>query len=317
MKVFSLEFGMQLCCFKGGSGSGGGGSSGAIDFPTYMKDWHEDALGGGAFPTDMRDVMNAAIGSSPFIGENTYDPDADITAYEAAIAGFGAIIAGINEPVDWAALYNQAVATIDGVSDVDITADVAAFAAEQDDQLLAVVLPRFESGMRDIGAVVSSAFAIGSSNIEGFRDRDVARHSSKLRLAVVADKERLYLEGTSQMMQFLHARYGWEEAYMRTIIEGRRIKIIAKKEEADTNLKIDESDALWDLKVFKFGGNLLSSISGSAVSEEAEVNILPSVIGGALSGAAAGAMVGSVVPGLGTVTGAIIGGVLGAGAGFL
>lgn len=314
MKIFSAEFGMQLHYFKGGSS--GGGSSGKVDFPDYMKTWHGQALDHGGLDTvlsSVTDVMNAAFGNSPFTGENAYDPDADITVYEAAIADFDVIIAGIDEPVDWAVLYDQAVTSIDGVSEAEITADVAAFAAEQDDQLITVVLPRFESGMRDIGAVVSSAFAIGKSNIEGFRDRDVARHSSKIRLAVIADRGRLYLEGTSQMMRFLQAKYSWEESYMRTVIDAKRIKIVAKKEETDSNLKIDEADALWDFGVFRYGGNLLSSISGSAVSEDEKTrsSVLPSAIGGTLSGAVAGAMITG-----GNPMGAVVGGVLGAAAGL-
>jgi len=314
MKAFSLEFGFQLLYFKGGSG--GGGSSGDVDYPDYMKTWHGQMLdhAGADTPTSsLTDVMNAALGSSPFAAAVAYDPDADITALEAVIAGFDTIIAGIDEPVDWAALFTQAETSIDGVSDADITADVAAFAAEQDDQLTAVTLPRFEAGMRDINAVVSSAFVIGRSNIEGFRDRDVARHSSKLRLAVVSDRQRLYLEGTSQMLRLLIARYTWEESYMRTVIEGKRIKIVAKKEETDVNLDIDESDALWDIELFQHGGNLLASIGSGVVSaDRRRRSALTSAIGGALSGAAAGAMMSGGNPWM-----ALGGAVLGAGASLL
>jgi len=306
----SYEYKGSIAKCKGGGGSSGGGASGKVDFPDYMKTWHGQALdhaGVDTVASSVTDIINAALGNSPFAGVNAYDPDADITAYEAAIAGFDVLIAGIDEPVDWAALYTQAVASIDGVSNAEITADVVAFAAEQDDQLTTIVLPRFESGMRDIGAVVSSAFAIGKSNIEGFRDRDVARHSSKIRLAVVSDRGRLYLEGTSQMMQFLQAKYAWEESYMKTVIEGKRIKIVAKKEQTEVDMKIDEADSLWDFGVFRYGTNMLASISGSAVSEDSEMksNLLPSVIGGALSGAAAGTMIGG--PGWGTAIGAVAG----------
>ena len=76
-------------------------------------------------------------------------------------------------------------------------------------------------------------------------------------------------------------------------MESKRIKIVAKKEELDSQLTIDEKSALWDLSIFKFGGNFLSSISGSAVSQGTE---LPgsdkgaSALGGALAGAGMGLM---------------------------
>ena len=344
MKVFSLEFGMQLHYFKGG---GGGSASGAIDFPTHMKDWHSMALDSNTVDTltnSMTDAMNAAYGSSPYSGEDAYDPDADITAYEAAITGFAAIIAGMDEEVDWASLFVQAETSIgviadiavDGISEAEIVADIDAFADQLDDEILVKVLPRFEAGMRDIGAVVSSAFALGRSNIEGFRDREVAKHASALRLAaeyknadVELDEAKAnltkelgsigaYTEGTSQMIQLLIARYAWEESYTKVVIEGKRIKIVAKKEETESNLKIDELDALWDLKTFRYGGNLLGSISGTAVTEEMKPEVWPSVIGGALSGAMAGAMYGGTKGAVvGGGWGIAIGAVVGAAAGYL
>ena len=314
----SYEYSGSIAECKGGSGggSGGGSSSGAVSYPAYVETVHSDWInnsGADTLTSSVTDAMNSAYGNSPWTGAIPYDPDADITAYEAAISGFDAIIAGINEPVDWAALFTQAVSSIDGVSDAEITADVVAFAAEQDDQLTTVTLPRFEAGMRDINAVVSSAFAIGKSNIEGFRDRDVARHSSKLRLAIIADRGRLYIEGTSQMMNFLLQKYSWEESYMKVVVEGKRIKLVAKKEESDMNLNIDEKDALWDLEVFQYGGNLLASVAGGVSTPNVDSpSKMQSAIGGALQGAAAGAMMSG-----GNPYAIAAGAALGAGSAFL
>lgn len=88
-----------------------------------------------------------------------------------------------------------------GITDPTIVADVAAFAAEQDDNITTRVLPRFRRGMQDIGAVVSSAFPIGEAIIEAFQARDVAKYDSGLRVAAVmknadieAESERLHLD---------------------------------------------------------------------------------------------------------------------------
>lgn len=317
MKTFSIEFGMQLVYFKGG-----GGSAGDVDYPDHMKNFHKQILDHNnvdVIASSMVDIMDAALGSSPFAALTAYDPDVQITAFEAAIAGFDAIIAGVNEESDWDSLYDQAVSSVDTISDAEITADVSAFADEQDDEIITKVLPRFEGGMRDIGAVLSSAFVLGKSNIEGFRDRDVARHSSKLRISAVADRSRLYIEAVDQMLRLKLSRISWEEAYARMIVESQRIKIVAKKEETDTNRTIDESDARWDLEVFQYGANVLASIGGGTmVPKTPEKNVAASTLGGAMSGAAAGALYGAsagtkVGPGWGTV----IGGVLGAAVGYL
>ncbi len=329
----------------GKGNGGGGGGTGIVDYPAHMKTWHTAALGDGSVITsDISDIMEAALGSSPFAAASAYNPDADITAYEAAISGFSALLTGITETTDWAALYTQATTSITisdkavtGITDAEIVIDSAAFGDSLDDQITTTVLPRFQSGMRDINSVVSSAFVIGESNIEGFRDRDVAKHESGLRVVaqlknadVDLDVAKMNLSkdiGVEQtrasaadsMLKFLIQKYSWEDGYMRTVIEGKRIKIVAKKEENAEDIGIDEADAKWDLEVFQYGANLLASI-GSGVASPKDgggPSQLQTAIGGAMSGAATGALIGSVVPGLGTGAGAGIGAALGFAAAFL
>lgn len=302
-------------------GGGGGGGAGVVDYPDYMKDYHENILGDGVLTDDATDIMEAAQGASPFAAAVAYDPDTPIADMETAVAGFNAMLAAIIETTDWAALFTQAETSIgatDGISEAVITADVDAFADELDDEILTKVLPRFQAGMRDINAVTSSAFVLGEAVIEGFRDREVAKHSSALRLSAAGknaiielDDKKMYLEGSSQMLRFLMTKYSWEESYMKTVIEQRRIKLVALKEEIDTNIKIDEADALWDLQVFQYGSNVLASIGGGVVDPNLKgPSTASSVIGGALSGVAAGAMVGSSMGN--PVAGAAVGGLLGA-----
>lgn len=293
-------------------GSGGGSSSGEIGFPAYMETIHSDWLDNTGVDTisdSMTDVMNTMLGGSPWTLLSAYDPDADITAYEAAITAFAAILAGISDTVDWAALYTQAEASIGAVSNALIVADEAAFATMIDDQITTEVLPRFEGGMRDINAVVSSAFVVGRSIIEGFRNRDVAKHGSALRLEAAVNDKNLYVNAANQMLTLMLNRVNWEAAYVHTVVESKRIKIVAKKEQTDMDADIDKRDALWDAEVFQYGANLLGSI-GSGVVKPDKPSQLQSMLGGAMTGAAAGGMVGGP-------HGAAAGAVIGAASAFL
>ncbi len=334
----------------GGSSGGGGGGSGVVDYPAYMTTFHEGVLGAGAMGAEtMTAAMAAAYGASPWAGAVAYDPAADIIDYEAAVTDFAAILAGIDDVVDWTAFYTQAGASIDigditdtanvnGITEALIVADVDAFADNLDDEITTKVLPRFQSGMRDINAVVSSAFVIGEAVIEGFRDREVAKHGSELRLSarhknadIGLENERLHLEvekfnvfkeidlvkarvmAADQMLRLMLQRISFEDGYTKTFIEASRIKIVANKEEIDAGLIMSQKDALWDLEVFQHGANLLASIgSGVAGTKGNEPSQMQSVLGGAMSGAAAGAMVSG-----GNPYGIAIGAVLGAGSAFL
>ena len=283
----------------GGSSGGGGGGSGVVDYPDYMKTQHEDWL------DDLDTVITAAVGNSPWTGVVAFDPTADITAYETVIAGFAAILAGITDTTDWAALYTQAETSIDATSEALIIANVAAFADNLDDEITTKVLPRFQSGMLDINAVVSSAFVIGEAVIEGFRNREVAKFEGDLRISTSKADGLNRLNATEQMLRLMLQRITFEESYMKAYIEGKRIKIVAEKEELDMNTKIDEADALWDLEVFQHGANMLAAIGGGTANPKGkEPSQAQSVIGGAMAGAAAGTM---VMPGWGTAIGAVLG----------
>jgi hypothetical protein len=333
-----------------GNSGGGGGGAGEVSYPTYVEDYFSDmtiglgAGGGTTMTMDIVTAMNTAqAGATPFATAVAYDPDTDIAAYEAAITAFDAILAAIDEPTDWATLYDQAETSIvipdeavDAITDAEIVIDSAAFGASLDDQITSVILPRFRRGMQNINAVVSSAFVVGAAVIEGFRTRDVAKHESGLRVAAQlknADVEvkvaianlskdvgvsQTRVSATSDILRFLMQKYAWEEAYARLVIEANRIKIVAKKEESEVNLEIDEADASWDLEVFQHGANMLASIGGGTSSpQKRKKNQMASAIGGALTGAAGGAMVGASYGTAGGPYGAVIGAVLGAAAGLL
>ena len=299
MKIYNPEFGLELRYFKGG----GGGSSGQVDYPQYMKDWHYSALNhGGAdvLISSMTDVMNAALANSPFTGALAYSPDNELVSIIAAPTALDNLVALMSAGTGLDTIITNVL------DNTRITDSVSEFAADLDNRLLTEVLPRFEAGMRDINAVVSSAFVLGRAFIEEAQDRQVSKYAADLRLKSFGD----------DAIKIIGLKLQYQHLVSSMIIEANRMKIVAKKEETDENLKISESDGLWDIEVFKHGGNLLSSISGAAVSLSKH-NTASSVIGGALSGAAAGAMVGSVVPGIGTAVGAVAGGILGAASGML
>jgi len=299
-------------------GSGGGGASGAVSHSAYLETIHKDWLNATGLDTiekSVTEVMDSALGSSPWTGLTAYNPDTAISAYEAEMVLLKALLTGLVDTTDWAALYAQAETTIVGPGEAALIADADAFADILDADINTKILPRFRRGMQDINAVVSSAFVIGEAIIEGFRDRELAKYTSVARLESNSKK----LTATEQMMQMMTRRIAWRGDYAKLSIEANRIKIVAKKEQADQDATIDEADAKWDLEVFQHGGNLMAAIgSGTAIPNLAKTNKAASMLGGALSMASAGAMAGTAVsPGPGTLIGAGIGGVLGAAASFL
>lgn len=147
------------------------------------------------------------------------------------------------------------------------------------------ILPKLEGGMRDINAVQSSAFAQARSNL--WTD-----YAAKL----ASDKIKLRGEAVSK------------------VVEANKLAVIAFKEELDKNVEIDAKDSKWDLEVFKYGGNFLSSIQGTQTPQGNSDE--PSQTQSALAGAASGAAMGAQMSG-GNPWGIAAGAAIGAGASFL
>lgn len=271
---------------------GGGGSSGAVSYPAYMELWHTrvlDKSGTDVIVHSMTDIMNSAIGFSPWTGAAAYDPDIPIATMLASVGD-------LQTMVDLLSSGTTLDTLIAGILDESRVDDVVAeYAADFDARLTAEILPRFERGMQDINAVVSSAFVIGKAIIEENQDRQVAKFSADLHNKFAGD----------DALKIVALKLEYQKAASHMISEANRIKIVAKNEELEVNTKIDEEDALWDLEVFQYGANLLAGIgSGTARPLSKQPSKAQSAIGGAMSGAAAGAMFGPY--------GAIFGAVLGA-----
>jgi len=276
-----------------GSSGGGGGGSGVVEYPAHITAWQDAVLGTGTMAAneDMTEVMTAAIGASPYIGVDAYDPDDDITTMIAAPDT-------LQTMVDLLSAGTGLDTLISSVLDhAKVDDSVTEYAADLDARLVGEVLPRFEAGMRDINAVVSSAFVIGRALIEENQDRQVAKYSSALHMKTFSD----------DVISVIGLKLQYQHAASMMISDVNRIKIVAKKEESAANIEIDAADALWDLQVFQYGANLLASGGGGVASPTVnKPSQLQTALGGAMSGAAAGAMVTG-----GNPYGAAIGAVLG------
>lgn len=300
----------------GSSGGGGGGGSGRVDYPDYMEAVHQDWLEGAASSRltteNVTAIMAAAIGDSPFSGESAYDPETDLDAIDTAVCAFNTVVDALSHLTDWETAIANAASVLDAsvITDDYINEDVDAYAEVLDDQLETVAIPRFEAGMLNVNAVMSSAFVLGRAIMEGMRNRDVAKYSAGLREKMHWHRNDMVLKSVDRMLGDLIQRVEFERHVAILTSEAKRIRIVAVKEQTDQDLTISEEDARWDLEVFQYGANVLASIGGGTAGTKKEPSKAQSAIGGALAGAAMGAQVGGG-------PGAIIGAAVGLGASLL
>jgi len=288
-----------------GFGSGGGGSSGTVDYPDYMKTQHETWL------TSIASAMSTAqSGASPFSGFTAVD----ITALFGTPSPTAAAALQALNALDLNTLFDDYFTDTTLETGIDVDAVVTAEADLLDDRLISDVLPRYEAAKSNAGAAFTSAFVIGRAILEDGNNKQVAAFDAKLRLQLAQQLLTIRKEVAL-------ARLGVSIEHKRlvTVLSTEMSRIIAagRLDSDKTQAEMDAKDRLFDLEVYQYGSNVMGSISGAAIRSGSDVNTTQTAIGGALSGAAAGAMAGSVIPGVGTALGAAAGGVLGLATGLM
>ncbi len=335
---------------------GGGSSGGSVTtVPKYISTRHKEWL------DDIYADMNATALNNPYSTAAAYDPSvltdgmlAALNAFCGAMAGFHdtsldadkvadiydamyAYMTGLVPQTDYATYITAITSALDTVYEdaTELAASVSEYSAQLQADIEATVIPKFEAGMRDANAVMTSSFVIGEALIYAEKDRNVAKYTADLKLAahtarsdaisktgiaMLDEKVKmaaLYLPMAKSYSDFYVQGIDFKKQLTSMVLDSLRIIIIAKKEQQDEDLKIDRAKALWDIEMYKYAGSLLGAYQGTySVQEGPSKTGMGTALGGAMSGAAAGAMVGSVVPGIGTAMGAIVGGVMGGAAGL-
>jgi hypothetical protein len=313
----------------GGSSGGGGGSSGAVSWPTYFETTHASMLNhGGAvsITKSITELLNEAItsaGGNPYSSASAFDPSLDISVSLNAIDAFNTTIRNVNHLAVWTGVVDTVntkwSGTFEGVSDAAIDDAMTQHSADLQYELDTTILPKYRLGMRDLGAVNSSAFALGEALIYNKKLSEVSKVGVEIRLGNSKMAAEAIIRSVDSETEHYFKWLDFQRTAASLILESRRMAIVASKEFVDGEIEIAHADARWDIETYQYMSNVLAAGHGGTATPPSGRNpsALQSTLGGALSGAAAGAMVGNAVPGVGTAMGAGIGAILGAGASFL
>lgn len=291
----------------GGSSGGGGGSSGEVSWPEYLETRHREMI------DELMDyTIPTMIASNPFVDVDAFDPDEDLNLAWDAVCEFDAFVDAMSHESDWESAMTKAVEVVDGqvITDSYINADIQAFSDTIEDELNTKALPQFKAGMRELNAVMSSAFVLGEADIYSRFTKEVAKYGTEVRSRLHLQRSEIITKSANAIIAQLLETGKLESSVASVSVDAKRIAIVARKEELDMNLEIDENEARWENEAWKYGANMLAAISGGTVGATGSK---PSAGQSALSGALGGASIGATFG----VPGAIVGGILGGVGGFL
>ena len=165
---------------------GGGGSSSSpytwteIRYAPYVEERHYNFL----YHTFYE--RTRAISNSPFAGYTDIEVDDaffgagyTISSFPSLYDMYGKFMAGLDIEALWTQEYN------DTINSPVVNDLIAAEGALIDDEIETTSLPRLQTGMRDMNAVMSSSFVVGKSLIEDTRTKMVAKFSADLKYRLV------------------------------------------------------------------------------------------------------------------------------------
>ena len=303
-----------ICLLKGGSG--GGGSSGRVDYPTYMKMLHQEALMGDS-PYDWTNMLGVAHHielletASPYSDLAAFDPSETLDDIFSKIKHLEGVIYQFCHKEEFKEILSTANEAFeddpdfsyDAVDDVVTTLDASQRMVRARSETL------FDAQLADIGAVMTSAFAVAKANLLADSVRAMQAQEKDIRLRHMAARMQSKTQATDSMVKVLMLNIEALGDYIKTFADVSMKKIVAYKEQYDRDAELDQLDADFPLSLYERFGNLLASIGGASVKSwqaenpKASSSRLSGAIGGGL-GVAALAM---MIPGIGTLGAAALG----------
>jgi hypothetical protein len=319
---------------------GGGGGSGSVDFPEYLKQIQRNILDGSDWSEQIDtlnisiiEALNTSATNSPYVGTVSYDPDTVLQEGNVRLQATIDAINALNSAGDYASAITSATTSwpIETIpfDTGPIDADIESYDTLLTQQLDDIALPKFKAGMQNINAVISSAYIVGEAILRGYKDRELIQYGAALRTKIHTQNNEVNGQlriartsqiqaGAGQIVAETLKKLDMISDMTRLSLDYNRIRIMAKKEELSEQLQFDEQDARWYMDSFQYFANVLASIQGGTAPTQGQKrpSQTMSALSGALSGAATGAAIGAPYGGYGALIGAVAGAGLGGYAGY-
>jgi|WetSurMetagenome_2_1015567.scaffolds.fasta_scaffold16852_3 hypothetical protein len=281
-------------------GSGGKSQTVTVRYASYLESAHK------AFITKVTEAAGAADASNPYVDFATssaidiedafFGTGYLISSFPSLYDMFGKFMAGLDIEV----LFDQILE--DTINGATINNAIGQEAIRLSDDLEQDALPRFETGMRDLNAVMSSSFIVGRAMMEVGRTKALARYDAEARfrmLPLATERWKAHLD--------------WNKETISMYAQLMKFYISAEMDTINLNAELKAKYALWPFTIYEFERAALGTFSGATNSKTdvAGASAAAKAIGGAMTGAASGAMIGASMGAGGGPIGAAIGGLAG------
>lgn len=260
---------------------------------------------------DALDAAHSDFGGNPYTFVESYDSDNELDAVDTEYNEYDVNADALDPSTDISAAIALALTEVedsgnldlDPANSVQIAALVTAMQNSSKVEMLKDVSRAF-TGLYEIRGLMSTQMGVAVAQIE--HQRGIALADQEARLRIFAHRERteavLQVANTYLRENQSRVEQGRLAAAMRGDIA--RNRIVAEMDRINFDTHIESKEALWDLELFQYYGNILASLSGAAslpramTERERVLNGVMTSLSGAIQ---AGQATGS--PGLGVAFG--------------
>lgn len=250
-------------------GKGQSTSDTTVRFAPYIEAMHQD------FVAALLAEEDAALQANPYaafvdidIEDAFFGAGYVMSSFPSLYDMFGKFMAGLDVDILFDEVFED---TINGPV---IDAVIADEADKLSDDLENEASPRFELGMRDINAVMSSTFVVGKAMMEVGRTKALSRFSSSFRaslLPVVTERWSRHLEWNKNVI----------DSYMGVM----KLYFAAKHDISDLNFENQTKKVLWPFSVLEFERAAIGTMNQPQQTKTTEKKG-GSIFGGILQGVA-------------------------------
>lgn len=264
-----------------GSPGGGSSMSESTVYPNYIRGQYRAWLNGS---TDVEDggtgavtavqgfnvaenILNASrdVGGSPYEFVQAQDPTEQLDAMKGTLETFTDAVNALAPGTDVAAAITAMKSEVDAhiSTDTDIAASVSAAEAANLGQL-ARRLSEVSAGLFDIRAVQGTQFSFAMAEVQRDFSAQLTDLDKRLRIAGTNERNQALLHLTQMYLQQMGNQLQAKQAAHGLTVDLGKLEIIARNDQISQDLDWEVKDALWDLELGHYGGQMLSSIFGAA-----------------------------------------------------
>lgn len=253
----------------------GGANAGDVNFPKHMLAAHKALLSGAAeyeldtefnYPVMTGKYMNVvdelanAMGQSPYVMAEAHDPEPALEKFKQSVEYVGDFAESIPDLTDIVGAVSSGNAL--DTSHVQALLDAH---EEQSDRVYAEEIAKFKTAMSFVGASLTSQLPIGISLIEGRRQTELAEVATKALIDAGERHYRSIVSAAEVVVREFAGKAQFVEAAARAQGAVANFEIVAKNDEVSGEMFMRSSEEMWNLELFKYGAQVMSSIGGGAV----------------------------------------------------